>query len=443
MHHPLHDPPELPFTAFSAAAGEPPEAPPLEGAHAADLCVIGGGYTGLSAALHAAAAGARVVLLEANEIGWGASGRNFGQVVPYLKHEPAQALSRLGATWGGRMVEAACGGPDLVFGLIDKHGMACEARRAGLLFAAHTPAALKRLEARAAFWRDRGDPIALLDPGAARAAIGGGRYWGAALERRGGTLNALGYARGLARAAQAAGARLCVRSRATALKRDGARWRIETAAATVSAANVAIATNAYTDGLWPGLSRTIVPVRAYQLFTRPLPENLRRSILPGGQALTDTRRMISGVRLHADGSLHLSGYGPPFGPEARPDRDDAARRLRALFPQIGEIAWAGHWSGWIAMTVGEFPKLIEPAPGILAGLGYSGRGIALATVMGRELARRAGGALADSLAFRIEPPRSIPSASAARVVARGIVALYRLRDAVDALRYGNGPAGAS
>ncbi len=440
MYHPLHDPPTLPLTAYSATALEPPETPPLRGHHAADLCVIGGGYTGLSTALHAAEAGARVILLEANEIGWGASGRNFGQVVPYLKHEPADALSTLGETWGRRMVEAAAAGPELVFGLIERHRMACEAQRNGLLFAAHAPAALTRLAARAAFWRDRGNPIAILGPTETHDAIGGGRYWGAALERRGGTLNALGYARGLARAAQAAGARLCTRSRATALKHDGARWRAETAVGSVFAAAVVIATNAYTDGLWPGLSRTIVPVRAYQLFTRPLSENLRRSILPGGQALTDTRRMISGVRLHADGSLHLSGYGAPFGPEARPDYVGATARLRALFPQFGEIAWAGHWSGWIAMTADEFPKFSEPAPGLLSGLGYSGRGIALGTVMGRELARRAGGTPAESLAFRTEPLRPIPSAAAARAVARGIVTLYRLRDAIDAFRYGNGPS---
>jgi glycine/D-amino acid oxidase-like deaminating enzyme len=441
MYHPLHDPPALPFTAYSAAAPEPPDTPPLRGDHAADLCVIGGGYTGLSAALHAAEAGARVVLVEANEIGWGASGRNFGQVVPYLKHEPAAALSTLGESWGRRMVEAAAAGPDLVFGLIERHRMACEARRDGLLFAAHTPAALTRFAARAAFWRDRGDPIVMLGPAEARMAIGGGRYWGAALERRGGTLNALGYARGLARVAQAAGAKLCTRSRAAALRRDGARWRVETAAGSVSAASVAIATNAYTDGLWPGLAQTIVPVRAYQLFTRPLSENLRRSILPGGQALTDTRRMISGVRRHADGSLHLSGYGAPFGPEAGPDYAGATARLRALFPQLGEIAWAGHWSGWIAMTTDEYPKLHEPAPGILAGLGYSGRGIALATIMGRELARRAGGAPAEALAFRTEPLRPIPFAAAARAVTRGIVTLYRLGDTIDALRYGKGPEG--
>ncbi len=426
----------LPRTAHSAGASAAPATGPLAGEVAADIAVVGGGFTGLSAALHAAEAGARVVVLEANAIGWGASGRNFGQVVPYLKHEPAHALNRLGAEHGERLIQAAAGGPDLVFGLIERHDITCHAARNGLLFAAHKPAAARGLEARAAYWRQRQVDVRMLDRAETAAMIGGGSYPAALLEPRGGTINSLGYARGLARAALASGAPIHTGSRARAPERIGSRWRVATDAGAVSADRVLLCTNAYTDAVWPALARTIIPLRGHQFATRPLSEAMRRTILPGGQALTDTRHLFSGVRLHPDGRLHVSGDGPAFSAEGAPDHAKTLRRLRALFPQLGAIEFEFDWSGWIALTLDQYPRLFEPVPGILAGLGYSGRGIALATVMGRALAERALGAAPRDLAVPISPLRSIPLRPLARVAVRAMLALYRVQDALDAARFG-------
>jgi glycine/D-amino acid oxidase-like deaminating enzyme len=439
MYHPLDDPAALPRTSYLDDAPPAPASRPLAGEAQADICIVGAGLTGLSAALHAAETGARVIVVEANAVGWGGTGRSFGQVVPYLRHEPWTMLRRFGPERGERLIRAAADGADLVFSLIARHAIACHARRTGLIFAAHTPDALAGLRRRAEFWRARGVTLPVLGRMEAAQAIGGGAYWGALIEPRGGTTNTLAFARGLAAAAAAAGATIHTGSRALSLAREGSTWRLHTAAGAVRAKRILICTNAYTDALWPGLARSIIPMRAYQLATRPLPEDLRPGILPGGDALTDTRRMISGVRLHPDGSLHVSGAGPFFGPEQQPDYGVSTRRLLALFPRLGRIDWAFHWSGWLAMSGDGIPHLHALAPGVLAGLGYSGRGVALATIMGRELARGALGTPIDDLLILPStptPPRSIPIPALARAGVRALAATYQLRDAIDFARHG-------
>jgi glycine/D-amino acid oxidase-like deaminating enzyme len=421
---------DAPRTAYTDGAAPAPDTAPLAGDVSADIAIVGGGFTGLSAALHAAQAGARVVVLEANTVGFGASGRNFGQVVPYLRQSPAHALRTFGAHWGERLIQAAAAGPDLVFDLIARHGIECHAVRNGLIFAAHKASAVRMLEDRAAFWQARGVTLPMLSRDQVAAMVGGADYPGAQLEPRGGTINSLGYARGLARAALAAGATIHTATRARALDRDGARWQLTAEAGRVTADRVLLCTNAYTDDLWPGLARTVVPARLHQLATKPLTENVRRTILPGGQAVSDTRHLASAIRLHPDGRLHMSAEGSPFG-DSPPNHERALRRLRAMFPQLGDVAVDFFWSGLIAVTPDQYPRLYEPAPGILAGNGYSGRGIALATMMGRELAKRARGAGPEELLFPISPLRPLPFPAAARAVVRGMVQLYRFQDALE------------
>ena len=442
-YQPLQDPGHLPRTAYSGGAGPAPSTARLEGDARADIAIVGAGFTGLSAALHAAEAGAKVVVVEANEIGWGASGRNFGQVVPYLRHPSARALQVLGPDYGQRLIDAAGGGPDLVFGLIEKHGMSAGAVRSGLIFAAHTPDKVKALDARTEEWRRRGVAIEMYDAAQTREMIGGGSYWGSSLDRRGGTINALGYTRGLAQAATAAGAVIHTGSRVVSLKRDGTAWKLDTPGGSVAAEWVILGTGAYSDSLWPGLRESLMSFRSYGLASRPVGENARATILPGKQALTDTRKLTSGVRLHADGRIHVSSDGPRFGPEGRPDLAGPTRRLLAMFPQLGSLEWEIIWSGWIDLTPSEFPELHELAPGLLAGLGYSGRGISLATVMGRELARHAMGTAPKDLAFAITKPRTVPLRRFYPLAVSAAMAWFGAREAIERRRYGGGPAAGS
>jgi glycine/D-amino acid oxidase-like deaminating enzyme len=428
MVAPVNDPAPLP-RIYAAGAPAGPDGSPLQGHHEADTVIIGAGFTGISAAVHLAEAGRRVMVVEAQEIGWGASGRNFGQVVPYAKHSEASLLDHLGPVYGPRFLDAAAHGPDLVFGLIEQHGIACAAHRRGLIFAAHAPAGQRSLEQRAAFWSARQAPVEMLDHARTAELIGSALYRGALLDHRGGTINPLAYVRGLASAAARHGAIFHTGTRITGLEPAAERWRVTAAEGAVTAQQVIIATDAYTGPFAPQIQQSLIPMRGYQLVSRPLGENVRATILPQGHALTDTRRLFSGVRLHLDGRLQVGLDGPAFR-DGPPHVARATQRVRRLFPQIGAIEWDETWSGWIGMTADQYPQLVKLAPGCFGALGYSGRGIALATTLGRELARHVMGAPETELALPLTRPKPIAIRPIAGPLVGGLLALYRALDHV-------------
>jgi glycine/D-amino acid oxidase-like deaminating enzyme len=432
--------PALPVTAHSLTAPSAPPTTSLDGNIRADVAVIGAGITGLSAALHAASAGANVVVLESREIGWGASGRSFGQVVPYLRHDAERVMALLGPAAGEKAIAAAASGPELVFSLVERHGIICEATRRGLLFGAHTPSALNRLERRWRFWRERRVELALLDARGAAEAIGGGRYWGALLEPRGGTINSLAFARGLAAAAMKAGAMVHTFSKVRSLTRDARHWVLTSTSGTVIADRLLLCTDAYSGGLSQAIASSVVLVRGYQFVSRPLAQEAWSSVLPGGQALTDTRKLMSGVRKVPGCRLQASGGISFSGPERSQSPKSVTRRLHDTFPQIGVVEWEACWSGLMAMTLDEIPRLQNIGPGAMAAYGYSGRGLALAALFGRELARWAAGAGEKELVFPLVPASPIHSQIGARLAARGLSLLFRADDLLAHLRFGHGPA---
>jgi glycine/D-amino acid oxidase-like deaminating enzyme len=406
-----------------------PPAEPLS----VDVAVIGAGFTGLSAALHLAEAGSRVAVLEARGVGWGASGRAFGQVVPYLKRDHAAVLAHYGAAVGARVVDAVAAGPAFVFGLIERHAIACDDVRTGLLFGAHSPAGARGLEVRAKYWQGRGAAVELLDAAQTEAASGSRFYELALLDRRGGHLNPYAYTHGLARAALGLGVAIHVETPVRTIARGSGRWRLD-AGAGVEADAVIIATNAYGRGLWPGLAESVVPMRGHGMVSRPISDNLRRSVLPGGQPLTDTRRLYSGLRLLPGGGLQVSLTGPPAGPERSPPPAAADARVARVFPHLGKLEWSEQWSGWVAMTPDMFPRVNELAPGLFAGLGYNGRGIAAASMIGRELALRVAGAPESELTFPLTPLRPVPAYRLAQWPLRAAAAASGLLDALDEAR---------
>ncbi len=431
MHTPQDDtrpPPE----AYTRGVALVSASAPLREVRRVGVAVIGGGLTGLSAALHLAEAGADVAVLEAKEIGWGASGRAFGQVVPYLKHDHDRIVARFGPERGNRLIDAVAAGPDFVFGLIERHKIACAAVRTGLLFAAHAPAGRRALERRTRYWEGRGAPVRMLDARATRAAIGGGAYEASCLDERGGHINPFAYTAGLAGAAAAAGAAIHTGSPVRSVARENGRWHVETPHGALHAEALVIGTNAYADAMWPVMRESIVPMRGHALVTRPLSDNVRAAILPGRQPMTDTRHLFSGVRLLADGSLHVSSDGPAFGPEADAFRRKAATRVAKLFPFVGTPDWRETWSGWVAMTRDQFPHLHELAPGAFAALGYSGRGLAAASLAGRDLAMLAGGA--SAMTFPLSELRPIPARALAPALLGAVLRWYRIRDHMAARR---------
>lgn len=422
---PIEDDPTPPRTTYTAGAGEPLGLAPLAGDVACDVAIVGGGIAGCSAALHAAEGGARVVLLEANQIGWGASSRNAGHLPPATKHEPDEVIARYGAVAGQRLIDAAEQAPSVIGELVARHGIDCGYTVPGIINAAHTEAALRTMARRAGYWAARGRPVEMLDRRKAADMIGSDYYLGGLVDWRGGKINPLAYVRGLARAAIGAGAMLHEGTHVTGLERDGRKWRVRAATGSVQADKVFLCTNAYTDGLWPGLAQTVMPVRAFQFGSRPLRDNVAKTILPGGQPMVDSRRLLSGIRLHDDGRLQFGGQGSAA---------DAIRRMQRLFPQLGELETDFSWSGFIAMNAGNSWHIHEPAPGLMALLGCNGRGVALATIHGRELARHANGASASDFVLPKSAPKRIWFHALVRAAVPALIKYAAMRDAIEVRR---------
>lgn len=378
-----HDPLSHGLWAHSAPAALPTGM--LTGDMEADVIVVGAGFTGLAAALRLAENGVSTVVLEAGDIGFGASGRNVGLVNAGLWLSPREILARLGETHGERLMALLSEGPARVFELIDRHGIECEARRAGTLHCAHSPAGFEDLRRRAEDWLARSAPVEMLDRAEAAGKIGSEHFHGALLDRRAGTIQPLGYARGLAAAAVRAGARIFVRTPVKSLSRIDGRWRAESDGGSATGQSVIVATNAYTGRLAP-IARCIVPFSFFQLATPPLPSRLRETILPEGHGAWDTARILTSLRMDAEGRLVVGSIGRLDRRHRGVHAEWMRRKTRRMFPQLGAVAFEHGWQGTIATTRDHLPRLSQPEEGVIAAYGYNGRGIGTGTVFGAALA---------------------------------------------------------
>lgn len=402
------DPSALPPSIYSATALPPTDAPPLVGNTRAKVAIVGAGFTGLSAALHLAEAGVAVTVLERHEPGWGASGRNGGQVNPGLKYEPDELESRFGPALGRKLIELSGNAPKRVFELIRTHQIRCEANESGTLRVAFANRGAWTIKSTADAWMKRGMPVRYLDREAVRAATGSDRYLNGVLDLRGGTLNPLSYARGLAGAARAAGAAVHGASPALSLSREDGVWLVTTPTGAVQADWVVLATNGYTDDLWPGLRRSIVPVFSGIIASEPLSDQVAAEILPSRSAVYEIGSVTVYYRVDTGNRVLIGGRSrlkPVAGTDAL---QGLARYAVRLWPQLSPVRWTHGWNGRIAVTTDHLPHVHEPAQNLIAALGYNGRGVAMATVMGDEIARRITGGAASELALPITPVRQIP-----------------------------------
>jgi len=420
--------PVIADSLWTATANPAPDCPPLSGAAETEIAVIGGGFTGLSAALHLAEAGRQVTVLEAEQPGWGASGRNGGQVNPGLKDAPDAVEARFGAGAGARMVALSGSAGQLVFDLIRRHGIACDAVESGWIRAAHTPRALAELHDLARQWQRRGADTAPLDAREIAELIGTDAYCGGMIDRRGGNLHPLNYALGLAGAAQKAGAVLHGQSRAMGLEKTAGGYRIPTAQGTLTAQKLLLCTNGYTDGLAPPLARTVVPVRSVQVATEPLPASVLETLLPGRQAPSDSRRLLLYFRRDAQGRFIMGGRGAYSDNGTRQQMTALRQVSEQMFPQLRGVQWEYEWGGFVAVTADHYPHLNRLGDGILAGLGYNGRGVAMGTAMGKVMTDWALGKPEAELDFPVTPARPIPLHGLRRLGVAGAVAGYRLLD---------------
>lgn len=426
----------FPDSIWAATAPARTPAPPLAADTDTDTVVIGAGFTGLSAALELARAGQDVVLLEGEAVGWGASGRNNGQVIPTMTAaEPDAMVARYGAA-GERFARLVGNSASVLFDIARREGIEAdaEAEQAGWFQPAHSPGRVALSRARVEAWQRFGFPARLLNREETTALLGSDFWYGGMLNPTGGHINPLGLARGMARAAEAHGAVIHETTPVTGWQRDGERWVVTTGGGRkVRARHMILATSAYTGELVPGLAsrlaRTIVPVLSWQMATAPVSDNVRRTILPGRQAVSDTRGDLRFFRYDARNRLITGGVVIGDHDVRRRVAAKAARNLAEAFPALGQPEMTHVWSGYVGMTWDRFPRVHNLGPDAWTWIGCNGRGVALGVSLGREMARAVSGAALDTLALPVVPvPAPLPFHSIARRVAPGYLAWLRRKD---------------
>lgn len=354
-----------------------------------DLVTIGGGYTGLSAALEAVKQGARVAVLEAQTIGFGGSGRNVGLVNAGLWLPPEKVIEILGEGAGQRLNQVLAAAPDAVFDLIDLYSIDCEPVRNGTLHCAHSKRGFGQLQDRYRQQMNAGAPVSLLSETVAKARTGSAAVFGALHDARAGTIHPLSYARGLARAATSSGAQVYERSQAISIAQEGGAWRVTTAQGDVTARHLLVATNAYHKPVENLAIAPVTMVSFFQLATNPLDSDLVQTILPRGEGCWDTGTVMTSFRTDDANRFIIGGMGQldDFGV----NRNWARRAMVRHYPQLATTRLNYSWSGQIAMPDDHLPKVLRLGQASdLSGyavLGYSGRGIGPGTIMGRAVAR--------------------------------------------------------
>ena len=361
--------------------------PRLNGDIRADVIIVGAGLTGLSAALHLAENGVRVVVLEAEQPGWGASGRNGGQVNPGLKPLPSQVEKDFGPIYGPALVHIAWNAPNRVFDLITQHNIQCGAQRGGTIRAATSPSQLAPLRQLTDECLKHGWPVKWLEPEEMQARSGTTLYCGGMLDGRGGQLNPLAYTQGIARAAVKVGASIYGGTRVTSFTQTEGAWEVQTASGRVKAERLIFATNGYTDKVWDALRRSVVPVYSGIAASAPLPDKHVERILSRHEVLYELGQITTYYRVDGQKRLLMGGRSCSHHLQGALAFPYLIHRAMVLWPELRDISWTHGWNGQLGITLDHYPHWHEPKPGLLACVGYNGRGVAMATLMGQHIAQ--------------------------------------------------------
>jgi glycine/D-amino acid oxidase-like deaminating enzyme len=422
-----------PDSLWAAVTPQEPELPELTGTQQADVIVIGAGFTGLSTALHLRESGVDVAVVEAAEPGWGASGRNNGQVIPTLSRpDPEDIIAKHGAV-GERFVAMLRDSASTLFDVVQKYKIEAEQEQSGWVQPVHSPGRIKIAERRVKQWSKFGAPVGLLSRDEVRDMTGSDAWYGGFWNKTGGHVNPLALARGLARAALGLGARIYARSPAISFERRNDKWIVKTEKGEISGRALVVATNAYSGefskSLVPEIATEVMPVLSWQMSTQPLSDNVRKTIIPGRQAVSDTHGELYFARYDARNRL-ITG-GAVLGPGNKVERIKArvTERLQRLWPQIGDIKFDYVWNGYVGMTADFLPRIHRLGPNAYGWTGCNGRAVALTIPLGRELAKAVQGVPESELALPFTEPVTYVAHGLLRRIAPWMLLLYRQRDA--------------
>jgi gamma-glutamylputrescine oxidase len=388
---------------YAATATSYDAFPTLQGDVEADVVVIGGGYTGLSAALHLSERGFSVVLLEAARIGWGASGRNGGQLIPGLRKGAAELVRIFGAEQAISLFHLSLEAIDCVASRIKQHKIECDYKPSGHLYVAAKKRDVADIKAEVDCLATvmNYDGARFLDQIDLRHYVTGGTYYGGLLDKRGGHLHPLNYAIGLARAARQSGVRIYEQSAVAAIDQTG-RITARLASGSVSSTYAVLACDAYLGSLHKPLAARMMPVGNYIIATEPLGN--AQSLIPGDVPVSDSNFVLDYYRLSADKRLLFSG-GEKYTAKPPADIINFVRpHMLKVFPQLEQTRIDYAWGGMVSVTMSRMPHFGREG-NLFFAQGYSGQGVALTTLAGKLIAEAVSGK-ADrfDIFSRIKPP---------------------------------------
>jgi glycine/D-amino acid oxidase-like deaminating enzyme len=354
-----------------------------------DVAVIGSGFTGLSAARALARRGAKVAVLEAESIGWGASSRNGGMVLTGLKVGVGTLQARHGRELTRRMYAASLASIDCVEQVVKEEGLDCDFIRCGHLEVAYRPSHYREfVESAELLAREFNHPVRLVPKDELRSEIGSDSYHGGLVDETSAGLNPARYVAGLARAAEKAGARLHEDARVDKIERDGKTFRVSTPRGTVAAREVFVATSGYTGQATPALRRKIVPIGSYIIVTQPLSDDVAREVSPRNRMIFDSKNFLYYFRLTPDRRMLFGGRAAFFPESANTVRESAEilrRGMLSVYPQLRDASVEYVWGGTLDFAFDLMPHAGQ-MNGVYFALGYAGHGVAMATYLGVKMA---------------------------------------------------------
>ncbi|MGO4854174.1 NAD(P)/FAD-dependent oxidoreductase [Phaeovulum sp. W22_SRMD_FR3] len=418
-----------PQSYYAATAHAAPHRPPLQGPVDTEVCVVGAGYSGLSTALHLAEKGHRVVLIEGAQVGWGASGRNGGQIVNGLN----ASLAKIGARYGDATQAFVAGlvleGGDIIRERVARYDIQCDIKP-GNVFAAITAPHLRDLEAMQTLWRRYGmENLELLDRQAMRGHIGSDRYIGGMIDHRGGHMHPLNLALGEAAAFEGQGGVIHEHSPVLSVDTEATRPVVRTAQGSVTCDKLVLCGNAYLGGVSPQLSRRVMPVSSQMMATAPLTEAQAQAVLPSDACVEDMRYILDYFRLSADKRLIFGGGVGYGGGDPRDIEGMLRRNMAEVFPELAQIKVDHVWSGQFALSFSRVPQMGRLGRNVYFAQGYSGHGITGSHMFGRILAEAVHGDTARFDTFAAIPWYPFPGGRLCRVPYTMIGAWwYALRD---------------
>jgi gamma-glutamylputrescine oxidase len=379
-----------PHSLWAATANASSDRPPLEGDRSCDVCVIGGGYTGLSAALHLAQRGYDVVLLEAHRVGWGASGRNGGQLGSAHAKLQQTLVEGYGTDTARALWDLAEDAKALVKKLIDEHEIECD-YAPGNTACAVTPLDFDYFcEHVDIAGREYGyEAYKIFDRAEIAEISGSACYAGAICDPTAGYLHPLNLSLGIAEAAECAGAVLCEASAATEIvrgKSPGESVEVKTASGSVRAKYVAIGCNGYIAKLWPEIATRVIAVDNYQLATAPLSDDLYARIITNRSCLWDSHFQVYYYSLSPDKRLVFGGGVGYPGREPSDMKSVVRKHMLKVYPQLAGVEIDYAWGGTLSITLGQMPDFGRLGDNVFYAQGYTGHGVGLATLGGQLLA---------------------------------------------------------